>query len=192
MEDTKPNPPHSTTDPDSRGNDGTPSREAPGKTSLDGMQTLTEQLSEAERKLAELRDSMLRERAEIENQRRRLQRELEQARRFANERLLSDLLPVCDSLEHGLAVQSDDAAPLREGMKLTLKSLLKVAGDNGLKPVDPLHQPFDPELHQAMNMVETDEHAPNTVVAVMQKGYLLNDRLLRPALVAVARAPASS
>jgi molecular chaperone GrpE len=94
-------------------------------------------------------------------------------------------------LEHGLAVESDDVAPLREGMQLTLKSLQKVAESNGLKPIDPIHQPFDPELHQAMNMVESNEHAPNTVVAVMQKGYLLNDRLLRPALVAVAKAPGS-
>ena len=189
MEDTKPNAPQSAIDADSRTTGSKPAPDTGDETSLDEVQVLTEQLAQTESKLAELRDTMLRERADIENQRRRLQRELEQARRFANERLLSELLPVCDSLEHGLAVQSDDVAPLREGMQLTLKSLLKVAEDNGLRPLDPLHQPFDPELHQAMNMVETDEFAPDTVVAVMQKGYLLNDRLLRPALVAVARTP---
>ena len=183
MEDTKPNAPDTAPDQDTHA--GTDSHASESGE----VEALTEKLAEAEQKVAEMRDTLLRERADIENQRRRLQRELEQARRFANERLLSDLLPVCDSLEQGLAVRSEDVAPLREGMQLTLKSLLKVAADNGLKTIDPLHQPFDPERHQAMNMVETDEHAPDTVVAVMQKGYLLNDRLLRPALVAVAKAP---
>ena len=82
-----------------------------------------------------------------------------------------------------------DVAALREGMDLTLKALLKVAEVNGLKPIDPLGQPFDPERHQAMTMVAAPGKAPNTVVAVMQKGYALNDRLLRPALVAIAKAP---
>lgn len=184
MEDTKPNAPHDTPgqEQDGRGDD---------HESMAELERITAQLAEAERNVAELRETLLRERADIENQRRRLQRELEQARRFANERLLSDLLPVCDSLEQGLAVESNDIAPLREGMQLTLRSLLKVAESNGLKPIDPLHQPFDPEQHQAMNMVESDQHPPDTVVAVMQKGYTLNDRLLRPALVAVAKTPGS-
>jgi molecular chaperone GrpE len=150
---------------------------------------LSQKLTEYENKLGEMRDVLLRERAEIENQRKRLQRDLEQARRFANERLLGDLLPVCDSLERGLAVDNADIAALREGMDLTLKALLKVAEANGLKPIDPLGQPFDPERHQAMTMVAAPGKAPNTVVAVMQKGYALNDRLLRPALVAIAKAP---
>ena len=150
---------------------------------------LSQKLTEYENKLGEMRDVLLRERAEIENQRKRLQRDLEQARKFANERLLGDLLPVCDSLERGLAVDNADVAALREGMDLTLKALLKVAEANGLKPIDPLGQPFDPERHQAMTMVAAPGKAPNTVVAVMQKGYALNDRLLRPALVAIAKAP---
>ncbi len=150
---------------------------------------LSEKLTEYENKLGEMRDVLLRERAEIENQRKRLQRDLEQARKFANERLLGDLLPVCDSLERGLAVDNADVAALREGMDLTLKALLKVAEGNGLKPIDPLGQPFDPERHQAMTMVAAPGKAPNTVVAVMQKGYALNERLLRPALVAIAKAP---
>jgi len=159
----------------------------------DAVQTdvdqLSQKLTEYENKLGEMRDVLLRERAEIENQRKRLQRDLEQARKFANERLLGDLLPVCDSLERGLAVDNADVAALREGMDLTLKALLKVAEANGLKPIDPLGQPFDPERHQAMTMVAAPGKAPNTVVAVMQKGYALNDRLLRPALVAIAKAP---
>lgn len=181
MEDSKPN------QPQAGGEHAADQAQRPETQSE--IEALTVQLAEAEKTVAELRDSMLRERADIENQRRRLQREVEQARRFANERLLGDLLPVCDSLEQGLAVQTADVAALREGMQLTLKSLLKVTEGSGLKTVDPLHQPFDPEQHQAMSMVETAEFEPNTVVAVLQKGYLLNDRLLRPALVAVAKAP---
>jgi molecular chaperone GrpE len=146
-------------------------------------------VNEYEAKLGEMRDLLLRERAEIENQRKRLQRDLEQARRFANERLLGDLLPVCDGLERGLAVETTDVKALREGMDLTLKSLLKVAESNGLKQVDPVGQPFNPELHQAVSMVDAPQAAPNTVVSVMQKGYVLNERLLRPALVIVAKAP---
>lgn len=153
------------------------------------IDSLTEQLGNAEKTIAELRDTMLRDRADLENQRRRMQVEVDNARRFANQRLLGDLLPVCDGLEHGLAVDTDNAAALREGMQLTLRSMLQVAEKNGLTQIDPLGQPFDPELHEAMNLVPSAEHAPDTVVSVMQKGYVLNDRLLRPALVAVARAP---
>ena len=150
---------------------------------------LSEKLAEYENKLGEMREVLLRERAEIENQRKRLQRDLEQARKFANERLLGDLLPVCDSLERGLAVENADAGALREGMDLTLKALLKVAENNGLKQLDPVGQPFNPELHQAMTMIAAPGQAADTVVAVMQKGYVLNDRLLRPALVAIAKPP---
>ena len=151
------------------------------------MDALSQQLAQAETAVAEMRDTLLRERAELENQRRRLQRDLEQARKFANERLLSDLLPVFDGLYGGLAVETADAAILREGMDLTLKSLLRVTESNGLKLVDPTGQAFNPELHQAMSMVDSPSHESGSVVATLQKGYVLNDRLLRPALVAVAK-----
>ena len=141
-----------------------------------------------EQELAALREERLRERADTENQRRRMQRELEQARRFANERLLSELLPVLDSLERGLEA-GGDVASLREGVELTLRQLLKVAADNGLQVVDPTGQAFDPERHEAMSVVPTAERPPNEVVQVFQKGYVLNDRLLRPALVVVSREP---
>jgi len=161
-------------------------------TGVDGVEAdinqLSDRLAEYENKLGEMRDVLLRERAEIENQRKRLQRDLEQARKFANERLLGDLLPVCDSLERGMSVENADINALREGMDLTMKALIKVAESNGLKQIDPLGQPFNPELHQAMTMVDAPGKAPNTVVAVMQKGYVLNDRLLRPALVAISKA----
>lgn len=144
------------------------------------------QLQVALAELVQLREQQLRERAELENQRRRMQRDLDTARRFANERLLNDLLPVMDSLKAGLDAGNADAGRLREGMELTLKQLLKMAADHGLKVVHPLGLPFDPERHQAMSAVPSPESEPGTVVQVYQDGYLLNDRLLRPALVVVA------
>ncbi len=154
---------------------------------LADVERLGQELGKAEAMIAELRDTLLRERAEIENQRRRLQRDLEQARRYANDRLLGDLLPVCDSLERGLAVENADVATLREGMDLTLKALVKVAEASGLMAIDPSGQAFDPALHQAMSMVENTGQPSGTVIATFQKGYVLNDRLLRPALVSVAK-----
>ena len=143
--------------------------------------------AELEAELALLREEALRERADLDNQRKRLERERDSARRFANERLLADLLPVIDSLEAGLGAAGSDASALREGMELTLRQLLKVTADNGLVPVDPVGQPFNPEHHQAMSMVPSADHAPGHVVQVYQKGWLLNDRLLRPALVVVSQ-----
>jgi molecular chaperone GrpE len=151
------------------------------------IDALTARLGAAEQELAQMRETLLRERADLENQRRRLQRDLDQARRFANEKLLSELLPVYDGLERGLAVESADIDTVREGISLTLRALDKLVEGNGLKVINPLHEPFNPEHHQAMSMVDSREHAPDTVVAVLQKGFVLNDRLLRPALVAVAR-----
>jgi len=145
------------------------------------------ELEAARAELVQLREDSLRERADLDNQRKRLARDIEMARKFANERLLADLLPVIDSLEAGLAVPGDTAQHLREGTELTLRQLLKVATDNGLVAVDPTGQPFNPEHHQAMSLVESPDHAPNHVVQVYQKGWLLNDRLLRPALVVVSQ-----
>ena len=159
----------------------------PAPSDAPGLDALQARIAELEASNTELRDTVLRERAELENQRRRLHRDLEQARRFANEKLLNELLPVYDSLERGLAIESGDAAAVREGLALTLKALLKVAEAQGLVQVDPLDQPLDPERHHAVSMVEAPGKAPGTVVDVLQKGYLLNDRLLRPALVAVAK-----
>ena len=136
---------------------------------------------------AELRDTMLRERAELENQRRRQQRDMDQARRFANEKLLNELLPIYDGLERGLAVEIGVVSSVREGISLTLKELLRIAGNNGLVQIDPLGQPLDPERHHAVSVVDAPGSAADTVVTVLQKGYVLNDRLLRPALVAVAK-----
>lgn len=157
---------------------------AAGAEPLDAMDTQIEALKA---ELAKVAEDALRERAELDNQRKRLTRDVEMARKFANERLLGELLPVIDSLEAGLSVSGTEASALRDGMELTLKQLLKVASDNGLVAVDPAGQPFNPEHHQAMSMVDSAEHAPGHVVQVYQKGWLLNERLLRPALVVVAK-----
>lgn len=151
-----------------------------------GIEALTRQLGEAEAKLAEMRDTVLRERAELENQRKRLQRDLEQARKFANEKLLGDLLSVLDNLERGLAVEGGDAASLRGGVELTLRELIRVTESNGLKAVGAIGEAFDPERHQAMAMVADPGVGSGKIVSVMQKGYVLNERLLRPALVSVS------
>jgi molecular chaperone GrpE len=164
--------------------DATGADDAPTKDCCAALQT---QLDEANGELSKLREDVLRERADLENQRRRVARDVDTARKFANERLLGDLLPVIDSLEAGLAQAPADAGALREGMELTLRQLLKVAGDNGLVAVDPKGQPFNPEHHQAMSMVPGGDTPENLVVQVYQKGWLLNDRLLRPALVVVAQ-----
>jgi len=160
---------------------------APNTDTAEASATLAAQIEALQAELTQLREETLRERAELENQRKRMAREVDMARKFANERLLAELLPVIDSLEAGLAVQADTAAHLREGMELTLRQLLKVASDNGLVMVDPVGQPFDPERHQAMSMVDAAGHAPGDVVQVYQKGWVLNERLLRPALVVVAK-----
>jgi molecular chaperone GrpE len=138
-----------------------------------------------------LKDETLRERAELDNQRKRLARDVDMARKFANERLLSELLPVLDSLDAGLATPSgeagDAAGALRTGLELTRRQLLKVAEDNGLAVVDPQGLAFDPDQHQAISQADSPDAAAGTVLQVFQKGYLLNGRLLRPALVVVAR-----
>jgi molecular chaperone GrpE len=155
---------------------------------------LQEQLDAALAKAEENWDKAVRATAEQENIRRRAERDLENAHKFALEKFLQELIPIKDSLEMGLqAAQGPDAdvAKLREGSELILKMLTDAMGKFGIEVVDPMGHPFDPEHHQAMTLLESPEHDPNTVVAVMQKGYKLNDRLVRPAMVAVSKAPTS-
>ena len=147
-----------------------------------------EQVQALRAQVEQLKADALRERADLENQRKRMAREVEQARRFANEKLLGELLPVFDSLDAGLTAAGNQSNPLREGLELTWKQLLKAAADNGLTLLDPVGEAFNPEHHQAISQVDAPEGVvPGAVVTVFQKGYLLNDRLLRPALVVVAR-----
>lgn len=135
-------------------------------------------------------DRLLRTQAEMENLRKRSQRDIENAHKFALEGFAGELLGVKDSLEMGLsAAERDDGdiASIREGMELTLKLLTQTMAKYNVIEINPLGEKFDPEQHQAMNMLEDQNAAPNTVVMVIQKGYLLNGRLLRPALVSVAK-----
>jgi len=136
--------------------------------------------------LDQLRASILLERADLENQRKRVARDVDNARKFANEKLLGQLMPVFDSLDAGLVAAGAEPSPLREGLELTQKQLLKVADDNGLTVLNPTGQAFNPEHHQAISQAPAQGAAPGSVLQVFQKGYLLNDRLLRPALVVVA------
>jgi molecular chaperone GrpE len=146
-------------------------------------------LGEAEKELAEHREAMLRMQAEMENLRKRLIRDLERSRKFALERVMTDLLPVRDSLERGLQADAANLTveSLLEGKALILKMFGKALEDHGLELVDPLGEAFDPELHEAMTMQPSDEYAENTVMEVLQKGFKLHDRLLRPAMVVVSR-----
>lgn len=125
--------------------------------------------------------------ADLENRRKRIERDIDNARKFANERLLGSLLPVFDSLDAGLASVDDASSPLRQGLELTYQQLLKVASDNGMQIVNPAGEAFDPDFHQAISQGQAEGVAPGHVITVFQKGYLLNGRLLRPALVIVAR-----
>lgn len=137
--------------------------------------------------LEQLKAQSLLERADLENQRKRMAREVDMARKFANERLLGDLLPVLDSLEAGLA-NAPAGDPLRAGLELTQRQLLRVAEINGLVTVAPAAgDAFNPEQHQAMSMIDAEGIAPGAVAQTFQKGYVLNERLLRPAMVVVAR-----
>ncbi|HUN27559.1 MAG TPA: nucleotide exchange factor GrpE [Steroidobacteraceae bacterium] len=147
-------------------------------------------LSEAEERASSVRDQYLRSLAEIDNVRKRAQREIDNASRFGLERFAQELLPVKDSLE--LAVASgpkSDARGLIEGQAATLQLLAKAFGKLGISEIDPRGEPFDPTRHEAVLMQESDSAEPNSVLQVVQRGYELNGRLLRPARVIVAKAP---
>jgi len=151
---------------------------------------LAARLELAEASAEEQRNAYLRAAAELENVRKRAAREVANARQYGAEGLAGSLLPVLDSLELGLAsADKADAATLIEGQRATLRLLVKALEGAGITEVDPAGQPFDPEQHEAMATQPSADQEPDTVVAVVQKGYLLNGRLLRPARVIVARAP---
>jgi molecular chaperone GrpE len=146
----------------------------------------------AETKLADQKDSVMRAIADADNARKRAQGEIDKARKFALEKFAGELLPVADNLERALQVANpeDEAIkPIIDGVELTLKSFISTIEKFGMTVIDPQGQPFNPEQHQAMSMQENTELPPNTVLAVMQKGYEINGRLLRPAMVMVTRAP---
>ncbi|TYW38915.1 nucleotide exchange factor GrpE [Vibrio cholerae] len=144
----------------------------------------------SEERVKEQQDSVLRARAEVENMRRRSEQEVDKARKFALSRFAEELLPVIDNLER--AIQAADGEveaikPLLEGVELTHKTFVDTIAKFGLKEINPHGEAFNPECHQAMSIQESAEHEPNTVMFVMQKGYELNGRVLRPAMVMVSK-----
>ncbi|MCG6118010.1 MAG: nucleotide exchange factor GrpE [Aquimonas sp.] len=149
------------------------------------VELLSARIDELQLALISVREEQLRERADLENQRKRMLRDVEHARKFANERLLGDLLPVLDALERGIEAAGGDSA-VAEGLRLTQRELLKVAEANGLKQLDPAGEAFNPEHHQAVSARAAEGQPSGTVLQVFQKGYLLNERLLRPAMVVVS------
>ncbi len=154
-----------------------------------GAPNLEETLKQAQQQAEKYHDAWLRAKAETENVRRRAQEDISKAAKFAVDRFARDLLAVKDSLEAALATETASVESLRSGTELTLKQLVAAFEKSALTEVNPLGEKFDPHRHQAISVVESPQE-PNTVVSVLQKGYLLADRVLRPALVVVARAGA--
>ena len=148
----------------------------------------------AQSTVADQKDSVIRAKAEVDNIRRRAAQDVEKARKFALEKFAGEMLVTVDNLERALqSIDKDDESKkgVIEGIELTLQGLISSLEKFGVKAVDPQDQPFNPELHQAMSMQEVPDVAPNTVIAVMQKGYELNGRLIRPAMVMVSKAAPS-
>ena len=148
-------------------------------------------LSELEVQLEEMRDQVLRHQAEVQNVKRRAEQDVEKARKYALERFCNELLPVVDSLEMAILSEppdQEDSESILKGVKLTLKMFVDTLAKFNLEQMNPEGEPFDPKLHQAVSMVENDEVEPNTVLSVMQRGYILSGRLIRPAMVVVSKA----
>ncbi|MBB1200584.1 nucleotide exchange factor GrpE [Enterobacteriaceae bacterium 89] len=167
------------------------------ETSAEQVDPRDEKIANLEAQLVEAqnreRDGVMRVKAEMENLRRRTEQDVEKAHKFALEKFVNDLLPVIDSLDRALEVAdkaNPDMAPMVEGIELTLKSMLDVVRKYGVEVVGDINVPMDPNVHQAIAMVESEEVAPGNVLMVMQKGYTLNGRTIRAAMVSVAKAKA--
>jgi molecular chaperone GrpE len=157
----------------------------------DMEEDLALELSKAQATIKDYWEQIVRLNADIENNRKRAQRDVENAHKFAVKNFVESLLPVADSMEMGLnATEAENVNldSIKEGIAMTHELFITTLQKNGIKAVDPTGEKFDPDLHQAMSMQESDEVEPNTVMAVMQKGYLLNERLIRPAMVVVSKA----
>ena len=159
------------------------------KAIVESEDELLQQLREAEKKAEENWELLLRTKAEMENLRKRTEKDLEKAHKYGMEKFVNEMLPVKDSMELGLAAQDATVESLQEGMELTLNMFNSALEKLGVKEINPVNEPFDPQLHQAMTMQDNAEVEANTVLMVMQKGYLLNERLIRPAMVVVSKKP---
>ncbi|MEJ2041720.1 MAG: nucleotide exchange factor GrpE [Reinekea sp.] len=159
------------------------------------VEQLQAQLIAAQDEAEKMKDQYIRAEAEMANLRRRVEKDVENAHKFGQEKLSKELLAVADNLERAITSAEGevvDVIALKEGVEMTLKGLLDVFTKFNIEAIDPQGAPFDPQLHQAMSMVENPEVEPNTVIAVMQKGYQLNGRLIRPAMVMVSKGGESS
>lgn len=162
----------------------------PEAAASEDAESVDAQLARAQETIKDYWDQMMRLRAEIDNNRKRAERDVENAHKYALKSFIENLLPVIDSMEMGMAAARAENATLdsiREGSEMTMTMLLQLLAKQGLETIDPLGEKFDPEKHQAISMVEVAEAESNTVVEVMQKGFALNDRLVRPAMVVVAK-----
>jgi len=157
------------------------------------VESLMEEVATLQAQVKDQSDNVLRAQAEVQNIRRRSERDVENAHKFALDKFSADLLPIIDSLERALDAaggQDDDTVKsMREGIELTLRMFVDTLGKHGIEQINPVGEPFNPEFHQAMSMVPNPEMEPNSVMAVMQKGYVLKGRLVRPAMVVVSKAP---
>ena len=152
---------------------------------------LKEQLASKDKEIAELKDKYLRALAETENVRKRIRQQGEETARLQRERLLRDLLPITDNLERAVdaARGGGNGKPIVEGVEMVLRSLLDYLRSNNVTPRESIGQPFDPQFHEAVDHVASNEHPPNTVISEFHRGYQVGDRVLRPARVAVAKSP---
>lgn len=151
---------------------------------------LAADLAAAVAEVEALKDQMLRVQADAQNVRRRAEQDVEKAHKFGVEKFANEMLPIVDSLERAIEAFGDDEAvkPMKEGVEMTMNMFLSGLAKFQMEQVNPMGEAFDPALHQAMSMVESPDAKPNTVIAVMQKGYTLHGRLVRPAMVVVAKA----
>lgn len=156
----------------------------------DAELSIEQQLEQAQATIKDYWDQMIRLRAEMENHRKRAERDVQNAHKYALKNFTEALLPVVDSMEMGMSAAEAENATLdsiREGSELTMSMFMQILEKQGLTEVDPVGEKFDPERHQAISMVEDEEAESNTVISVMQKGFMLNDRLVRPAMVVVVK-----
>ena len=159
---------------------------------IEHIARLEADLADAQDKIQDQKDSVVRAAAEVDNIRRRAAQDVEKAHKFALEKFANELLPVIDNMDRAIEFsdrENEDIKPVIEGIELTRKSLADALAKFGVEEVSPQGEKFNAEFHQAMSMQPSEEVEPNTVIAVMQKGYTLNSRLLRPAMVMVSKAP---
>ncbi len=159
--------------------------------SADVLQQMQNTIDELRTQVAQKEEDLLRVAAEAQNLQRRMQRDIDNTRKFSNDKIIKALIPVMDSFDKALELVGDDACEVTvetmiEGTQNTQKIFAKVLEDNGIEIIDPIGEKFDPEKHEAMSMVPSPDHEKNTVINVFQKGYLLNDRVVRAAMVVVA------